>query len=103
MGDRQVIEADLTWVDGGFLPGVKITIGANGRLDAVGSSDAPVSVRLKDRAILPGSVLNCRLNLRHALESTETVLETHPIQPTRCHRRRGPAALLFRWALARLN
>jgi len=56
MGELQVIEADLTWVDGRFLPGVKITIDTNGRIDAVGSSDAPVSVRLKDRAILPGMI-----------------------------------------------
>ena len=52
----QVIEADLTWVDGRFLPGVKIAVGANGRIEAVGSSDATESLRLKDRAILPGMI-----------------------------------------------
>ncbi len=56
MRETQIIEADLTWVDGRFRPGVKITVGANGRIEAVGSLDATVSLRLKDRAILPGMI-----------------------------------------------
>ncbi len=56
MSEMQVIEADLTLVDRKFLPGVEITVGADGRIEAVGKSDATVSVRLKDRAILPGMI-----------------------------------------------
>ncbi len=56
MSEPHVIEADLTWVDGRFRPEVKITVGANGRIEAVGSSDATESRRLKDIAILPGMI-----------------------------------------------
>ena len=56
MSELQVIEADLTWVDGRFRPGIKITVGANGRIEAVGSSHAAVRLPLKDRAILPGMI-----------------------------------------------
>ena len=56
MSELQVIEADLTWVDGRFLPSIKITVGGNGRIESVGKSDTTVGLRLKDRAILPGMI-----------------------------------------------
>ena len=56
MGDTQIIEADLTWVDGRFEPDVKITIASTGQIEAVGSSELTPTVRLRDRAILPGMI-----------------------------------------------
>lgn len=56
MGDTQIIEADLTWVDGRFEADVKITVGSKGQIDAVGFSELTPTVRLGDRAILPGMI-----------------------------------------------
>lgn len=56
MGDTQIIEADLTWVQGRFERDVKITVGFNGQIEAVGSSELTPTVRLRERAILPGMI-----------------------------------------------
>ncbi len=56
MGDTQIIEADLTWVQGRFERDVKITVGSVGQIEAVGSSELTPTVRLHDRAILPGMI-----------------------------------------------
>ena len=56
MGDSQIIEADLTWVQGRFERDVKITVGSTGQIEAVGSSELTPTVRLRDRAILPGMI-----------------------------------------------
>ena len=56
MGDTQIIEADLTWVKGRFERDVKITVGSKGQIEAVGSSELTPTVRLRDRAILPGMI-----------------------------------------------
>ena len=56
MGDTQIIEADLTWIGGRFEPDVKITVGSKGRIEAVGCSESTPTLRLRDRAILPGMI-----------------------------------------------
>ena len=56
MGDTQIIEADLTWVQGRFERDVKIPVGSTGQIEAVGSSELTPTVRLRDRAILPGMI-----------------------------------------------
>ena len=56
MGDTQIIEADLTWVQGRFERDVKITVGSKGQIEAVGFSELTPTVCLRDRAILPGMV-----------------------------------------------
>ncbi len=56
MGDTQIIEADLTWVRGRFERDVKITVGSKGQIEAIGSSELTPTVRLRDRAILPGMI-----------------------------------------------
>ena len=52
----QVVEADLTWTGTRFESGVRIGIGDDGRITAVGRLDDPPSERLAQRAILPGFV-----------------------------------------------
>jgi len=56
MGDTQIIEADLTWVQGRFERDVKITVGSTGQIETVGSSELTPTVRLRDWAILPGMI-----------------------------------------------
>ncbi len=56
MGNTQIIEADLTWVQGRFERDVKITIGSKGQIEAVGISELTPTVRLRERAILPGMI-----------------------------------------------
>ncbi len=56
MGGTQIIEADLTWVRGRFERDVKITVGSKGQIEAVGFSELTPTVRLRDRAILPGMI-----------------------------------------------
>jgi len=51
-----IIRAELTWIDGGFLPGVQITIGTDGRIEAVGAPDEALSPTLRGTALLPGFV-----------------------------------------------
>ena len=52
----QVIEAELTWTGGAFEPGVRIEVGADGRIVAVGRLDPAPTLRLPGRALLPGFV-----------------------------------------------
>jgi formimidoylglutamate deiminase len=52
----QVIEADLTWYDGRFAPGVRIKVNDDGRIEDVGQLADTPTVRLRDRAVLPGFV-----------------------------------------------
>lgn len=51
-----LIEADLTWLDGRFQSGIKLSVDDTGRIVDVGDVPGPVTVRLVNRAILPGFV-----------------------------------------------
>src|SRR5688572_16545271 len=54
--ERQVIEADLTWTSAGrFERGVRIAVD-RGMIDEVGALPAKATVRLANRAILPGMI-----------------------------------------------
>lgn len=57
MAQRQVIEADWTWVPAGrFESGVRIAIDERGMIESLGTlSDSPIQ-RLRHRALLPGFV-----------------------------------------------
>lgn len=53
---RQILEADLTWTGERFTHGVRVAVGADGRIEAVGDlPDAPTQ-RLTDIALLPGFI-----------------------------------------------
>jgi formimidoylglutamate deiminase len=51
-----VLEADLTWTGERFEAGVRVALGADGRIAAVGEGAGPTSQRLRGRALLPGFV-----------------------------------------------
>ncbi len=55
----EILEAELTWIGGRFESGVRVVLGADGRIAEVGPapdrSDAPVR-KLDDRALVPGLV-----------------------------------------------
>ena len=51
-----VLEADLTWTGKRFEPGVRVEIGVDGRIAAVGALAARPTQRLSGRALLPGFV-----------------------------------------------
>ena len=56
---RLLIQADLTWMDGSFRPGVTVAVGVNGRVESVGSahhSGSGAFRRLEGMALLPGFV-----------------------------------------------
>ena len=53
---RQTIQADLTWIDGAFVPDRTITIGADGRIESVGRARPGAVPRLEGVALLPGFV-----------------------------------------------
>ncbi len=52
---RDALRANLTWIDGGFVPDAVIAIGADGRIESVGSGEQPAR-RLEGMALLPGFV-----------------------------------------------
>ncbi|HEU5170795.1 MAG TPA: amidohydrolase family protein, partial [Gemmatimonadales bacterium] len=56
MSATEVVEADLTWTGTRFEPDVRIAIGADGRIAAVGRLPAEPTRRLAGRALLPGFV-----------------------------------------------
>ncbi len=53
---RQTIQADLTWLDGAFVPDRTITVGADGRIESVGRARPGAVRRLEGVALLPGFV-----------------------------------------------
>ena len=55
MNDSSIIQAELTWIDGEFIPGVRVLLGDDGRISKIqrGVEDAPT---LPGRALLPGFV-----------------------------------------------
>lgn len=52
----QVIEADLTWTGEKFEPGVRVAVDSKGRIATVGADGGKVTMRLPNRALLPGMV-----------------------------------------------
>ncbi|TVQ52476.1 MAG: formimidoylglutamate deiminase, partial [Phycisphaerales bacterium] len=57
MTTEAIIEADLTWTGKAFESGVRIKVDAQGRVEAVGdASVGEPTLRLRDRALLPGFV-----------------------------------------------
>ena len=53
---NRTVEADWTWTGERFESGVRIRIGDDGRIEAVGALEAPPDLRLTGRALLPGMV-----------------------------------------------
>lgn len=56
---RLLIQADLTWMDGSFSPGVTVAVNVSGRVESVGSahhSGSGAFRRLEGMALLPGFV-----------------------------------------------
>jgi formimidoylglutamate deiminase len=56
---RLLIQADLTWIDGSFVPGVTVAVGVSGRVESVGQarySGSGAFRRLEGMALLPGFV-----------------------------------------------
>ncbi len=56
---RLLIQADVTWLDGGFVPGATVAVGVNGRVESVGParhSGSGAFRRLEGMALLPGFV-----------------------------------------------
>lgn len=56
MPSTQIIEADLTWTGERFDRGVKVEVGADGRIALVGGELGAVTKRLANRALLPGMI-----------------------------------------------
>jgi len=52
----KIFQADLTWTGERFESDLQVAIGANGRIEAVGSLGRAPDVRLRNRALLPGMV-----------------------------------------------
>src|SRR5690554_6146713 len=55
-GVAQTIEADVTWTGDRFESGVRVTVDAQGRIASVARDDSKVTMRLTNRALLPGMV-----------------------------------------------
>ncbi len=56
---RLLIQADLTWLDGGFASGVTVAVGVSGRVESVGParhSGSGAFRRMQGMALLPGFV-----------------------------------------------
>jgi formimidoylglutamate deiminase len=53
---REIVQADLTWVDGRFAPDVRVAFDEDGRITAVGPDLVPPTRRLSGRALVPGLV-----------------------------------------------
>ncbi len=51
-----ILEAELTWVDGAFRPGVRVAVDALGKIAGVGALPQPPTRRMPGRALLPGFV-----------------------------------------------
>ena len=58
MAERQIIEADLTWCGSParFERGVRIAVDQHGMIEEVGKLSKPATLRLRDRAIIPGMI-----------------------------------------------
>lgn len=56
MSEAQVIEADLTWTGRELEPGIRVSVAADGRIDAVGRLAVPPTRRIEGGILLPGFV-----------------------------------------------
>jgi formiminoglutamate deiminase len=56
MKRETIIEAELTWLDDGFEPNIQIVVGPQGTVEQVGFLDLQPTLRLENRALLPGLV-----------------------------------------------
>jgi formimidoylglutamate deiminase len=56
MSTERLLEAELTWTGERFEPGIRIAVGGDGRIAAVGGALPGESERLRGRALLPGFV-----------------------------------------------
>jgi formimidoylglutamate deiminase len=56
MTRAQILEADLTWTGAAFESGVQVRVDDEGRIALVGRLDQRPTLRLRDRALLPGFV-----------------------------------------------
>ena len=54
--ERQVLQADLTWVEGRFERDLQVVVGGDGRIAQVGHLGLEPSHRLPERALIPGFV-----------------------------------------------
>ena len=52
----QILEADLTWIDGAFEPGIQVEITDGGVIGNVGRLGQTPSRRLRRRALVPGMI-----------------------------------------------
>ena len=52
----QILEADLTWIDGAFEPGIQVQITDDGVIGNVGRLGQTPSRRLRRRALVPGMI-----------------------------------------------
>lgn len=51
-----LLEADLTWIDGTFVPGIQVEVNDNGTIGRVGSLGLTPSKRLLRQALIPGMI-----------------------------------------------
>ncbi len=56
MRSTHIIEADLTWTGTSFEPDIQVIVADDGTIDHVGALDLRPSLRLRQRALLPGMV-----------------------------------------------
>ena len=52
----QILEADLTWIDGAFEQGIQVEVTDSGVIGDVGLLGRPPSRRLRRRALVPGMI-----------------------------------------------
>ena len=85
MNKSSIIQAELTWFEGEFIPGARVTLGDDGRISKVqrGVDDAPTH---PGRALLPGFV-NAH---SHAFPSAQHRLLREPITIPESGRNSGP-------------
>ena len=89
----QILEADLTWIDGAFEPGIQVEVTDGGVIGNIGRLGSTQSRRLRRRALVPGminahshafqrqnqicpEVVAAHLNRQRLLEPLECQIET---------------------------
>jgi formimidoylglutamate deiminase len=56
MVSSNVIEADLTWLNGAFEPRIQVVTNSSGQIEQVGFLDLQPTMRLEGKALLPGMI-----------------------------------------------